>query len=884
MKRIIPGPYQAFYVLMFFCFGLLSSMHAQCLPNLGESSNFVLFTSTGAIGNTGTSIITGDIGTSSGAVTGFSSPSVVNGVVHIANGVTTQASTDLTAAYNQLNALTPTVTNHPAAFGTETIFPGIYNVGGAGSVGGTLILDGQGNSSAIFVFKIGGAFTVGAASTITLVNGTMASNVFWLADGAVSMGAYTTMSGTLIANGAISMGDGGILNGRLLSTTGAIAIYNVVSDSVGIEIADAVGGSVTENQTICSGYSPADLTLSGSTGEVSRWEKSSDVDFTSPIIIPSTAIILSGTTIGNLTAITYFRAKVKSTNCTEAYSSSIVVTMGTITTWNGTAWSNGEPDASSAAIISSPFTTTDTTTPTNLTACKLTVTNNATVLIKSGDSVTLNGALTVDEGSFVTFNSGANLLQSGSTNTNTGAIVVKRDSSPLKRLDYTLWSSPVTNQQLQAFSPNTLSNRFYSYNTTTNLYQAVVPTTTNFTPLNGYLIRTPNNQSTSTPTIWTGQFTGVPNNGNYSIALQNFAVGYRYNLIGNPYPSAIDIDTFIQTNIANGSITGTVYFWRKTNGVNNNGAYCTYNLGGYVSSGDAGITSMSVNPDCNTNIVQVGQGFFVEGTGTVVFTNDMRINTSINRFFKTTNTTEKNCIWLNITNATGSFSQAMIGYMTGATQGVDPSIDGKLLSDGDISLASLIETLSYTIQGRTLPFDMTDVVPMNFKVTTAGDYTITIDHVDGLFSDGNQTVYLRDNTTGVVHDLIAGGYTFSSASGTFATRFEIVYQAALGVTTTTFNESQVVIYKTSTNEISINTGNILMSKVKIFDITGRLLQEQKGINATQTLMNAGLSTEILLIQITSEEGVVVTKKMLFQRTSLKLDKNLIIKTQLAEDE
>jgi hypothetical protein len=75
-----------------------------------------------------------------------------------------------------------------------------------------------------------------------------------------------------------------------------------------------------------------------------------------------------------------------------------------------------------------------------------------------------------------------------------------------------------------------------------------------------------------------------------------------------------------------------------------------------------------------------------------------------------------------------------------------------------------------------------------------------------------------------------------------------------------------------------------MSMVKIFDIRGRLLQEQKGIHATQTFMNVGLTTEILLVQITSEEGIVVTKKVLFPRTSLKLDKNLMIKTKVAEDE
>jgi hypothetical protein len=589
----------------------------------------------------------------------------------------------------------------------------------------------------------------------------------------------------------------------------------------------------------------------------------------------------SNIAVSSLTDKTYTLVSVTTAaGCTSSISGSAVITVtNATTTWNGTAWSNGEPTESKAAIISGTFTSPGTDPNWNLRACKLTVNSGATVLIKSGDSVTLDGALIASTGSFVTFNSGANLIQYGTTNENTGAIVIKRESARIKRLDYTMWSSPVAAQGLQAFSPNTLSNRFYSYNSSTNLYQAVDPSATNFSPFNGYLVRTANTHPT-TPASWTGQFTGVPNNGNYSMAF----TGYR--LIGNPYPSAIDAENFIDTNIANGSITGAVYFWRKTNG-STNAAYCTYNLGGFVSNNDNAILNMTVNPFTASNVVQVGQGFIVEGTGTsnVVFTNDMRIDSNVNRFLRTANTVERNRIWLNITNAAGSFSQAMIAYMTGATQGVDPSIDGKLLTDGDVSLASLIGTTSYAIQGRALPFDMTDVVPMSFKVTTAGDYTITIDHVDGLFSNGDQTIYLRDNTTGVVHNLSAGAYTFTSASGTFDTRFEITYQAtSLAVSTPTFNESQVVIYKTPTNEISINTGKVVMSKVKIFDIRGRLLQEQKDINASQTLMNAGLTTEVLLVQITSEEGIVVTKKVLFPRTSLKLDKKIEVKTQLAEDE
>ena len=75
-----------------------------------------------------------------------------------------------------------------------------------------------------------------------------------------------------------------------------------------------------------------------------------------------------------------------------------------------------------------------------------------------------------------------------------------------------------------------------------------------------------------------------------------------------------------------------------------------------------------------------------------------------------------------------------------------------------------------------------------------------------------------------------------------------------------------------------------MSHVKVFDVSGKLLFEKKDINASQTEFNIGLTTEILLVQITSDDGVVVTKKVLFPRTTLKIDKKIEVKSQLAEDE
>lgn len=139
---------------------------------------------------------------------------------------TSQLLIDLHAAYNQLIATPVTNSTHAPAFGgNETLIPGVYAIAAAGSIGGTLILDGQGNPNAVFIFKFGGAFSTGASSKVTLINGATACNVFWVSEGAISIGASCIMKGTFIANaGACFMGAGGQIEGRLFSIIGAISV------------------------------------------------------------------------------------------------------------------------------------------------------------------------------------------------------------------------------------------------------------------------------------------------------------------------------------------------------------------------------------------------------------------------------------------------------------------------------------------------------------------------------------------------------------------------------------------------------------------------------------------------------------------------------------
>jgi Ice-binding-like len=129
---------------------------------------------------------------------------------------------DLQTAYNTLKGLPVTNATHTPAYGNETLPPGVYALAGAISTAGTIILDGGGDSNAVFVFRTDGAFAAGANTIITLANGASACNVFWIAEGALSVGAASEFKGTCISHaGAISVGGGSTLIGRVFSFMGA---------------------------------------------------------------------------------------------------------------------------------------------------------------------------------------------------------------------------------------------------------------------------------------------------------------------------------------------------------------------------------------------------------------------------------------------------------------------------------------------------------------------------------------------------------------------------------------------------------------------------------------------------------------------------------------
>ncbi|MDP3929988.1 MAG: ice-binding family protein [Bacteroidota bacterium] len=195
-------------------------------PTLGSAADFVLFTSVGAITNTGISQVTGKVGSNVGASTGFGN---VNGKMETQNAATAACSTDVVLTYNQLVSATTTSTLS-TSLGGDTLLAGVYATIGATTLNNTLTLNAQGNANAVFIFKIEGTFSALVNAKVRLINGALACNVFWKTEGLTSFATGVKMCGNIIVNGAaINFSAGDTLEGRAYTTSGAIDVNNIMA-------------------------------------------------------------------------------------------------------------------------------------------------------------------------------------------------------------------------------------------------------------------------------------------------------------------------------------------------------------------------------------------------------------------------------------------------------------------------------------------------------------------------------------------------------------------------------------------------------------------------------------------------------------------------------
>lgn len=213
-------------------------------PSLGRAEPFAILAGS-AITNTGASVINGDVGISpSAAITpgGWT----VNGTVHNNDSTAADAQTDLTAAYVFLAAMTPTATLTDQDLGTVgPLGPGVYFFASSAGLTGTLTLDGQNDPSSVFVFQIGSTLTTASSSSVVLINGAVAGNVFFQVGSSATLGTGTKFQGNIVALTSITEnGTAGATSGRLLARNGAVTISGASTTSTEKNSGEvSVGGS-----------------------------------------------------------------------------------------------------------------------------------------------------------------------------------------------------------------------------------------------------------------------------------------------------------------------------------------------------------------------------------------------------------------------------------------------------------------------------------------------------------------------------------------------------------------------------------------------------------------------------------------------------------------
>lgn len=693
-------------------------------------------------------------------------------------------------------------------------------------------------------------------------------------DGALlwSCAAPSGGSGCAGTIGEITLNENSEIEIRVREDGGnAFAGFSLVNTTASIAGSLSASGTTT----ICANTFPNPITLSGYSGSIVKWQSAADAEFIADVAdIATTSAVLSASDMGTIAQTRYYRAVVQNGTCYPEYTEPVQITVHEPIVYSGGAWS-GLLTETKPIIVEDDLVMVD-----DVTVCSCEVRNGKTLTVNPGVTLTVATSVVVETGAQLVIKDSGSLIQASETAVNTGNVEVRRNTQPMKTYDYTYWSSPVQGNTLFDLSPLTTSDKYYRFNPVANNWVSIANGAQVMVPGSGYIVRAPQGWAVTNATsgVYSGAFKGVPNNGTIPVTIQKGAG--TFNLIGNPYPSAINIDSFLTDPGNMGIVNGTIYLWSHNtaisasipgNAVYNYTAddYAKYNLTGGIRTASAPITGGNVP----SGMIASGQGFFIEaatglsnGDYTVNFKNSMRVESSNSDFYRTaqpantaTQLLEKNRLWINISNAQGAYNQALVGYITNATNGADALFDGKPWAAGNVvSLYSVEGANTYSIQGRALPFTNSDVVPLGYSTTIAGNFTIALESFDGLFQ--NQGVYLLDKTNSVTQDLKAGSYTFASAVGTFNDRFEIRYTGTtLSVGNPPVATTGLAVYSDS-HQLALK-GSSEMATMAVYDLAGRELYHSGSIHSSSfKTPSLNLQNQVILVKAVFENGAVLHKK------------------------
>ncbi len=230
---------------------LLLAAHGAKASILLSAEDFAILggtaiTSTGVVG---TVISNGNVGLSPGAttgITGFPPAVIANGTIVATGPVTGQAREDLVKLQTGLALMPPDMNLSNMDLGGMTLGLGVYQLLGAATLNGALILDGQGLDNAYWVFQIGTSFTASLASTVTVINpgpnGGSDYGIFWNAGTEIIVGANNALLGNYLSGTSVTMGSQSSGGSRMLALAAVTLDENAINAYGGPGTSDWSGG------------------------------------------------------------------------------------------------------------------------------------------------------------------------------------------------------------------------------------------------------------------------------------------------------------------------------------------------------------------------------------------------------------------------------------------------------------------------------------------------------------------------------------------------------------------------------------------------------------------------------------------------------------------
>lgn len=473
----------------------------------------------------------------------------------------------------------------------------------------------------------------------------------------------------------------------------------------------------------------------------------------------------------------------------------------------------------------------------------LTINSGVTAQVKDNSYISISKKIK-NKGTLVA-PSGTSIVQTSTTDQNQGTGTYRvEQQTPVYPGDtyYSFWSAPITNNAMTTVFSGSNSNNFYSYNATLNIDKDLAwvseSSNTSMTPGKGYL---------TTPTIGinnaseTRVFSGTHlNNGDISLGLTYYGDisvdSNNWNLLGNPYPSAIDYSDF---QADNPDLDNTVWKFSQSQATFVVSDYKTYTVG------------MGGSPATTTEDISSCQGFFVQqinnAVNSVTFKNSHRETVASDTFFKAgAENIER--FWVQASHPNGNFQQILVGFRDDASHGKD-QYDGQIKpANPYVEFAAVVDSTDLAICGmKTLGINDVVVLPLMFMTYDSAQFTIHIDSMDNIHSATK--IYLKDNILDSLINLKTSSYTFETYYiGPNRTRFELVIDnrpdvvqgeySAYAPSSIGENDSDttthVILTETTTSKlITLDTKWIVLDQNEaplpwyLFDTTGRMLSELK---------------------------------------------------------